>query len=129
MMDTEKTPAPELTVYYDGACPLCTLEIDHYKRQSGADALCFVDASGSSDLGQDLTRDAALSRFHVRDANGQLISGARGFAAIWAKLPSWRWAARLAKLPLVTPLLELAYRGFLPLRPWLARIAARRSGK
>lgn len=117
--------APELTVYFDGACPLCTLEIGHYKRQEGAQNLCFVDASGSADLGKDLSRETALSRFHIRDAEGQLVSGARGFVAIWAKLPRWRWAAKLASLPAATPLLELAYRGFLPLRPWLARLAAK----
>ena len=116
----------ELTVYFDGSCPLCTLEIDHYKRQSGAQKLCFVDASSSPDLGSDLPRETALGRFHVREANGALLSGARGFVAIWSILPRWRWAARLAGLPAVTPLLEVAYRGFLPLRPWLARIAARR---
>ena len=118
--------APDLTVYFDGSCPLCTLEINHYKRQSGAQKLCFVDASSSADLGNDLPRETALGRFHVREANGTLLSGARGFVAIWAILPRWRCAARLADLPAVTPLLELAYRGFLPLRPWLARIAARR---
>lgn len=128
-MDKTETTSPQLTVYYDGACPLCTLEINHYKRQSGAEKLCFVDASNSPDLGDGLTRDAALSRFHVRDAEGRLISGARAFTAIWAKLPRWRCAAWLARRPLVTPLLELAYRGFLPLRPMLARLAARRAGK
>ena len=56
----------ELTVYFDGSCPLCTLEIDHYKRQSGAQKLCFVDASSSPDLGSDLPRETALGRFHVR---------------------------------------------------------------
>jgi len=117
-----------LTVYYDGGCPLCRLEMDHYKRQSGAERLCFVDATSSSaDLGGDLSRDTALSRFHVRDADGALVSGARGFVAVWAVLPRWRWAARIAGLPAVTPLLELAYRGFLPLRPWLARALWRRA--
>ena len=124
-MDTRRH-TPDLTVYYDGSCPLCSLEIDHYKRQSGAEALCFVDASSSADLGNDLNRDTALGRFHVRDAKGELLSGARGFVAIWAILPRWRWAAWLAGLPAVTPLLELAYRGFLPMRPWLARVMARR---
>jgi predicted DCC family thiol-disulfide oxidoreductase YuxK len=118
----------KLTVYYDGACPLCTIEIDHYKRQAGSENLCFVDASSTGELGDDLSKDAALSRFHIRDENGRLVSGAAGFARIWAVLPRWQWAARLARLPGVTPLLELAYRAFLPLRPALARLAARRSG-
>lgn len=117
----------KITVYYDGACPLCTLEIDHYKRQEGSENLCFVDASSTDALGDDLSRDTALSRFHIRDEEGRLVSGAAGFTRIWAVLPRWQWAARLAHLPGVTPLLELGYRAFLPLRPALARLAARRS--
>ena len=90
---------PKLTVYFDGACPLCTLEISHYKHQKGADNLCFVDASSEADLGADLPQNVALGRFHVRDEDGALVSGARAFTRIWAVLPRWRWAARLARLP------------------------------
>lgn len=115
----------DLTVYYDGACPLCTLEIDHYRKQRGAERIRFVDAaSPDAELGADLSQSAALARFHVRSQKGELISGARGFREIWTLLPRWRFAARLARVPGATPLLELAYRAFLPLRPTLARLAA-----
>jgi predicted DCC family thiol-disulfide oxidoreductase YuxK len=122
MTDT-KSP---LTVYYDGACPLCSIEIAHYRRQTGSDKLRFVDASDPRcTLGDDLSREEALKRFHVRDPSGALISGAAGFARIWAVLPRWRWAVRVAALPGVTPLLEALYRGFLPIRPALSRLAGR----
>ncbi len=117
----------KLTIYHDGTCPLCAREIAHYQRQDGAGNLCFVDASAQDDLGDNLSREAALKRFHVRDADGNLVSGAAGFIRIWEVLPRWRWAARLARLPGVTPLLELAYRGFLPVRPLLARLVGRPS--
>ncbi|GGK49387.1 thiol-disulfide oxidoreductase DCC family protein [Salinarimonas ramus] len=122
--------APDLTVYYDGACPLCRAEIGHYTRCEGAERIAFVDVSSeSADPGPDLSREAALARFHVRDAHGTLASGGAGFAALWRTLPRWRVAGRLAALPGVRTLLELAYRGFLPLRPALVRLwkrAARR---
>lgn len=125
MTDQTDTPA-KTTVYFDGACPLCRLEIAHYRRQEGAGAIAFVDASDpQADLGPDLARKAALRRFHVRDPSGTLVSGARGFIRIWRLLPRWRWAAKLAALPGVTPLLEMLYRAFLPLRPALARLVVR----
>lgn len=119
-----------LTIYYDGACPLCRAEIAHYGAIDEARKLRFVDASASeTDLGPDLPRAAALGRFHVRKADGTLVSGAAGFVAIWSVLPRWRWAGRLARLPGVTPLLEVLYRGFLPLRPYISRLFARLTGR
>lgn len=122
--DQADRPGP--TVYYDGSCPLCTFEIGHYKAQEGGDQLAFVDVSREGvDPGPDLTTKQAMGRFHVRLPDGSLKSGARGFVEIWGALPKWRWAARIAKLPGVTPLLEGAYRVFLPLRPTLSKIAGR----
>lgn len=119
------TASPALTVYYDGACPLCAAEIGTYRRCRGAERVAFVDVGRTdapADLGPGLTREAALARFHVRDAGGSLASGAAGFAALWSQLPGWRWLARITRLPGVLALAERAYRGFLPLRPRLARL-------
>jgi predicted DCC family thiol-disulfide oxidoreductase YuxK len=118
-----------LTVYYDGACPLCRAEIGHYRRQAGAQEIRFLDASDEgTDLPPGLSRDAALGRFHVRAADGDLVSGAAAFRLVWQALPRWRPAARLAALPGVLPLLEAGYRLFLPVRPHVARLYGRLSG-
>ncbi|MEQ9261449.1 MAG: DUF393 domain-containing protein [Roseovarius sp.] len=124
--NSDETGGARLTVYHDGACPLCQWEIGHYKRQAGAEAIDFVDVSqAGAETGPDLSRDAALGRFHVRDAQGRLRSGAAGFAALWRELPRFRRLGRVAGLPGVRHLLELFYRGFLPLRPALARLMRR----
>jgi len=120
----------EATVYFDGACPLCRAEIAHYAAQDGAAALCFRDVAHSpGPLGPGLTREQAMARFHVRSADGALLSGAAAFVAIWRLLPRWRWAARLAGLPGGMLLLEGAYRLFLPLRPLLSWLAGRLWGR
>jgi len=109
------------TVYFDGACPLCRMEISHYRAQPGAEALLFVDASLSkADLGPGLDHEKAMSRFHVRTIDGTLASGAAGFVVIWRLLPGWRWAARVATIPGKLRLMELAYGAFLLLRPAMA---------
>ncbi len=122
-------PEPtQLTVYFDGACPLCRSEIGLYSRCNGAEAIHFVDVSDATQaLGHNLTRPDALRRFHVRLSDGTLVSGAAGFTALWAHLPGWRWLAHAAKLPRIEPLLERLYRGFLVIRPTLSRLAARAS--
>lgn len=123
-LDREASPpcdAPT-TVYFDGACPLCRREIAHYQRVGSDAALCFVDVSAPNAATPDgVEREQALARFHVRAGDGRVVSGAAAFVAVWAALPGWRWAARVARLPGVVWLLELGYRAFLPLRPYLAR--------
>lgn len=122
----DESAEPKPTVYFDGSCPLCTAEISHYASRPGGDDLTFVDVSAANaELGPDLSAQDAMSRFHVRLADGRLLSGARAFVVIWQTLPSWRWMAYIARIPGVIPLLEVAYRVFLPIRPALSRAASR----
>lgn len=109
---------PPATIYYDGACPVCSREIAQYRKAEGGDRLAFVDVStcGPEALGPALTRDAALARMHLRRADGTLVSGAAAFAALWQQLPRFAWAGRIASSALVLPLLELGYRAFLRVR-------------
>lgn len=126
MADETNTKTCEATVYFDGSCPLCSVEIGHYATREGAERLRFVDVSEpGADPGEGLTRETAMGRFHVRRADGSLLSGAAGFVEVWSKVDGWRWAARVARLPGVTPVLEAAYRMFLPVRPTLSRLARR----
>ena len=108
-----------LTVYYDGACPVCSREIAVYRRQAGAEQCVWVDAStcAESALGEGLSRDNALARFHVRSADGVLVDGMLGFAVLWCALPRFAWAGRIASTGPLPLLLDAAYRVFLWLRP------------
>jgi predicted DCC family thiol-disulfide oxidoreductase YuxK len=118
-IDDMSTP-PACTVYFDGDCPVCRTEIAHYRRQSGAEAIAWVDASRCDEaaLGPGVDRATVLRRFHVREADGSLASGAAGFVAIWRRLPAFAWLARLASFRPVLAVLESGYRLFLRVRPW-----------
>ncbi|MGL5138283.1 MAG: thiol-disulfide oxidoreductase DCC family protein [Beijerinckiaceae bacterium] len=114
-----------LTVYYDGSCPLCRGEIALYQRADGSDVIDFRDVSQMDAVPGDLTPAAAMARFHVRNANGKLVDGARGFIQLWLTLPRWRWLGRIAGIPPLPWLLEGLYRAFLPVRPLLQHWARR----
>jgi predicted DCC family thiol-disulfide oxidoreductase YuxK len=120
------TTAPALTVLYDGACPLCRREIGVYRGLRPNTAVCFSDVNDTTlPLPPGTTREQLLARFHVRSREGQLLSGAQAFLALWAALPGWRWLARLGRLPGVTWTMERSYRLFLCCRPTLQRWVSR----
>jgi len=122
MADRVEKENATTTVFYDGSCPLCTREIAFYRKHVGAGDLRWVDVSedGQDRLPHGLSRERAMARFHV-SSGGEIVSGARAFAVMWSALSRFRWLGRAALLTPVTPLLEGAYRLFLPLRPWLQR--------
>ena len=117
----------KITVLFDGACPLCRREIGVYQGLQPIAAttqVSFADVSQShTPLPPGGDRAAYLKRFHVQVADGRVLSGAEAFVALWAVLPGWRWLARLASLPGLTPLMELSYRAFLTIRPQMQGIA------
>lgn len=118
------TSNPLLTVYYDGSCPICRREIGAYRTLSGAHNVDWLDISASSEteIGSDLTREAAMKKFHIRCANGSLKSGAAAFAELWAHLPALSWLARCLRLPGVRPATDGLYQIFLRLRPLLQKL-------
>jgi predicted DCC family thiol-disulfide oxidoreductase YuxK len=118
-----------LTVLYDGACPLCRREIGVYRGLQPLhpdSPLCFTDISdAASPLPPGTTREQLLARFHVRGCDGELLSGAQAFLALWAALPGWRWLALAGRLPGAAWVMECGYRLFLRWRPLLQRWAVR----
>ena len=130
-VSTTPASAQPIRVFYDGSCPLCRAEIGFLQRQRGSDALAFEDVSseftGDDEVVEGLTCRAAMARMHVALPNGEVVSGARAFLAMWGALPRFRLAARLLSTPPLPWLLEGAYRGFLVVRPQMQRMARNRT--
>lgn len=116
-----------LTVFYDGACPLCTAEIGFYRRRRGADRVGWVDVSTcpTENVTTGLTRDQALERFHVQDADGRLITGGQAFVVLWTALPGYSWIGRLFRLRPLAWTIDRAYDRFLKWRPRVQAMAKR----
>ena len=51
---------PELTVYYDGSCPLCRREIALYQGLQSLHPIRWVDVSGSFTCDSGLTCEVAM---------------------------------------------------------------------
>jgi predicted DCC family thiol-disulfide oxidoreductase YuxK len=115
-----------VTVWYDGACPLCLREIALMRRLDRRGAITFVDVAEASDLSCPIDPALLLARFHAEE-DGRLLSGAAAFAAMWRAIPLLRPIGLVARHPLVLRVLEAAYLRFLVLRPRLQRLFAQKS--
>ena len=112
-----------LTVFFDGACPICDREIALMKRLDRRRQLEFCDFSTQE-------YDAASSGFaaadlatviHARWVNGSVITGVDVFRAMWEAV-GMGLLARLSRLSLVEPLVLKAY-------AWFARNRLRLTGR
>lgn len=108
-----------VTVWHDGACPLCAREVALMRRLDRRGAIDFVDASSAA---CPIERAEMLARFHAREGDGPLLSGAAAFAAMWRAIPLLRPLGLLARNRRVLAVLEAAYLRFLRLRPALQRL-------
>ncbi|WP_062117875.1 thiol-disulfide oxidoreductase DCC family protein [Aureimonas sp. AU40] len=114
----------ELTVWYDGSCPLCRQEIALMRRLDRRGAIRFIDAVEAGPASCPLDRGDLLARFHASQ-NGRLFSGAEAFAAMWRAIPLLRPLGWAFQRPFALALLEGLYRRFLRARPALQRLARR----
>jgi len=108
-----------LTVWFDGACPLCTREIALMRRLDRAGRIEFVDVA-EPNASCPIDPALLLARFHARE-QGVLLSGAAAFAAMWRTIPLLRPLGLLARNRHVLSVLEWAYVRFLRVRPALQR--------
>jgi uncharacterized protein len=101
------------SVYYNGACPVCRVEMNHYSRRCGTAAVPvrFVDSSIKyDDLAEyGLRREHLQRRLYLKSANGQMVSGVAALTSLWAQTPGYRWLSKVVSLPIVRPVTEMLY--------------------
>jgi predicted DCC family thiol-disulfide oxidoreductase YuxK len=109
-----------LVVWFDGSCPLCRKEIALIKRLDRRGAIEFIDVA-LDDTICPIDRGELLRRFHAQERDGPMLSGASAFAAMWRTVPLLRPLGLIGLWPPALWVLELAYRGFLKVRPALQK--------
>ena len=108
MQATPPTAAPELTLYYDGQCPLCVAEVAFLQSRNAQGQLAFVDVTQTDfeAAGLNISCEAAMAQIHGRTADGQVLVGVPVFATAYklANLPVLAWLlSRRWLLPLLQP--------------------------
>ena len=103
----------EIEVFYDGACPLCTREINWLLRLDRRHVIRFTDiASAEFDATSvGVTFSALMDRIHGRLPDGTLLEGVEVFRRLYSAV-GFRTAVAATRLPGIAQLLELSYRAF-----------------
>ncbi len=112
-----------LTVFFDGACPICDREIALMRRLDRRGRLKFSDFSRPDFAPTSINiSPAELGRIiHARWGDGTVITGVDVFRAMWEAV-GLGFLARLSRLSLVQPLVLKAY-------AWFARNRLRLTGR
>ena len=113
----------KLTLFYDGACPLCQAEIQFLSRRNQARLLDFVDINSehfdSAKIG--ISCEQALAAMYGQYESGVLIQGVTVFSEAYrrADLPFLAWVFSRNSLQSIW---QLAYRFFAKNRHAISRI-------
>ena len=115
---------PNLKLYFDGLCILCSKEMSIYKNADKLKQLEFVDISAPTfDAGAlGLDPIEVNKNFHVQIGNElKFTTGVDAFIEIWKRLPGWKWIASIASFSPCKFILKLFYKIFVVARPYLPR--------
>jgi predicted DCC family thiol-disulfide oxidoreductase YuxK len=122
-----------LTLLYDGACPICRLEMDRLAQLDGLRRLAFVDiaAPGFDASKYGATLEEMQRLIHAARPDGTLVVGVEVFRLAYGAV-GWGLLFAPTALPGISTLAERAYAVFARnryrvsalLQPLLARMAA-----
>jgi uncharacterized protein len=115
-------------VYFNGECPVCRAEMNHYAALCAASRphIKFIDALQRPDDFADcgLRREHLERRVYIRDGAGRVISGMPAIVALWSTLPRYHLLSRFFSLPVLRQASVLLYDHVVS--PGLAHWASRR---
>ena len=102
----------ELTVLFDGGCPLCLREVKTLKRLDGdRQRLAFVvidDPNYSPDQHQGISYRQAMGRIHAIAGDGQIVTDVAVFRRAYG-LVGWGWLYAPTNWPVLGPVVNALY--------------------
>lgn len=112
-----------LTLFYDGACPLCQAEILFLSSRNQANLLKFIDIHSDQydPLKVGVSCEEALAAMYGQYADGTLINGPAVFPEAYqrANLPTLAWFFSRKTLQ---PALQMGYRFFAKNRHAISKV-------
>ena len=103
----------DVEVFFDGACALCSREINMLRRLDRSARIRFTDIAAPSFDPRDtgLTWQTLMDRIHGRLPDGTIIEGVEVFRRLYTAVGFGPLVA-ITRLPIIRQLLDLAYVAF-----------------
>ncbi|MCD6436681.1 thiol-disulfide oxidoreductase DCC family protein [Vreelandella alkaliphila] len=113
---------PPVTLYHDGHCPFCRVEVAWLAKHRHQERVTLVDIQSSDFNAADVGRrfDDMMGLLHVKDSQGNWHIGMDASRALYAVL-GYRWLVWLSCLPGLRGVMDAGYRFFARRRVRLGR--------
>ncbi|MFY8275218.1 thiol-disulfide oxidoreductase DCC family protein [Pseudoalteromonas sp. SSDWG2] len=110
-----------LTLFYDGACPLCNAEITKLKSYDSEQRITFVDINNERDFiyYPQVSFEQAFDTLHAIDCDGRILLGLDANIAAWNAVGKYRWL-NVLRLPVLRLISDACYRLFAKHRVWIS---------
>ncbi len=101
-------------VFYDDACPMCSKEIDHYRKLETCHPIQWVPIHLDEEMLNKFgfEKQELLKVFHVVKEDGTVLTGAAAFATLWHSTKRYRFAGTLAYRLHLIPIMDIFYYRF-----------------
>lgn len=123
-----KQKTAQLTIFYDGGCPLCVHEMRQLKRRSDAEQMKFEDIhqTGFSQRYPQVDKEAANRILQAQTAEGTFLYGLDVTHQAW-KLAGRGWLIAPLRWPVIRFFADKAYLFFARHRYSISRLLTGRS--
>ena len=113
----------ELTIFYDGGCPLCAMEMRHLSRYDGEQKIALQDihAKGFAQRFPHIDPVRADQILHAQLASGEMIYGLDVTYTAWMLVGKRHWVAAL-RWPVVKQVSHCMYLFFAKHRTRISRL-------
>lgn len=101
----------ELTLLYDGGCPLCLREVNFLRKRDQHSRIAFVDINASDyspEQHQGISYRQAMGRIHAIQGNGTVLKDVAVFREAY-RLIGLGWLYAPTAWPIIGPLADWVY--------------------
>lgn len=119
---------PQLTLFYDGFCPLCVAEMTKLRKLDQHHRLLLVDVQQQNALDPypQISKQAALTRLHALNQHQTIITGLDVTHAAWS-LVGRGWLTAPLRWPVIRWVADAVYLGFARHRYTISRLLTGRA--